>query len=103
MCAYVCYKWPSNVSVGTVVVNICMFVFVFPWSRSEFGISGFMLPLAISMACFRAIYFFFLLFPSQGMEYVRTHNLALARNFLLGALSLSPSDPLVLNEVRVAI
>ena len=34
------------------------------------------------------------------MEYVRTHNLALARNFLMGALSLSPSDPLVLNEVR---
>lgn len=35
-----------------------------------------------------------------GMEYVRTHNLALARNFLMGALSLSPADPLVLNEVR---
>lgn len=34
------------------------------------------------------------------MEYVRTHNLALARNFLMGALALSPSDPLVLNEVR---
>lgn len=34
-----------------------------------------------------------------GMEYVRTHNLDLARNFLLGALSLSPADPLVLNEV----
>lgn len=33
------------------------------------------------------------------MEYVRTHNLALARNFLMGALSLSPSDPLILNEV----
>lgn len=38
--------------------------------------------------------------PTPGMEYVRTHNLALARNFLMGALSLSPSDPLVLNEVR---
>lgn len=41
--------------------------------------------------------------PVPGMEYVRTHNLALARNFLMGALSLSPSDPLVLNEVRVAL
>lgn len=30
---------------------------------------------------------------------MRTHNLDLARNFLLGALALSPSDPLVLNEV----
>ncbi|CBN74796.1 Putative subunit of the Anaphase Promoting Complex [Ectocarpus siliculosus] len=36
-----------------------------------------------------------------GMEYVRTHNLALARNFLMGALALSPSDPLVLNEVLI--
>ncbi|CAM9689744.1 unnamed protein product, partial [Laminaria digitata] len=36
-----------------------------------------------------------------GMEYVRTHNLDLARNFLMGALSLSPSDPLVLNELGV--
>ncbi|CAN0115211.1 unnamed protein product, partial [Scytosiphon promiscuus] len=36
-----------------------------------------------------------------GMEYVRTHNLALARNFLMGALALSPLDPLVLNELGV--
>ncbi|CAM9450899.1 unnamed protein product, partial [Discosporangium mesarthrocarpum] len=35
------------------------------------------------------------------MEYIRTNNLSLARNFLLGALSLCPMDPLVINELGV--
>lgn len=55
--------------------------------------------LSLFVSDTRAMFFPLCGCHTAGMEYVRTHNLDLARNFLLGALALSPSDPLVLNEV----